>query len=165
VSTETIATPADLKERIDGVLARYPAKESSLIQVLQDLHREFNYLPPEALERVALKLRVRLAKVYGVATFYKSFSLEPRGCHCVKVCTGTACHVRGAPLLQSEFERLLGVKAGGTTPDLQFTLETVNCVGACGMAPVVIVDEKYHRSVKVEQVKELLETSDDVAQH
>jgi len=156
VSTQ--ASPPDVQQRVDDIVACYPRRESSLVQVLQDVNREFNYLPAPALERVAAKLRVRLAKVYGVATFYKAFSLEPRGRNSVKVCTGTACHVRGAAGLRDEVERLLQIPAGTTTEDLKFTVETVNCVGACGMAPVVIVNEKYHRNVKVDQVKTLLES-------
>ena len=148
----------DVHQRVDDIVARYPRRESSLVQVLQDVSQDFNYLPAPALERVAAKLRVRLAKVYGVATFYKAFSLEPRGRHSIKVCTGTACHVRGAAGLKDEVVRLLDVPAGQTTPDMKFTVETVNCVGACGMAPVVIVDERYHRNVKVDQVKTLLES-------
>ncbi len=153
----------EIKARVDAICAGYPAEQSSLVQVLQDVHKEFNYLPAEALERVAIKLRVRLAKVYSVATFYKAFSLEPRGKHIVKVCTGTACHVRGAPGIIDEVHKLLGVGPGQTTEDMRYTLETVNCVGACGMAPVVIVDDVYHRKVRIEDVAELLETDDGEA--
>ena len=127
-----------------GILASYPAAEQSLIQVLQDVHRAYNYLPCDVLARVAEALGVPLAKVFSVATFYRAFSLEPQGRTIVKVCTGTACHIRGAAQLIEEIERRLGVKAGETTPDLGFTVKTVNCVGACAMAPVLIVGEKYH---------------------
>ncbi|MDY0062509.1 MAG: NAD(P)H-dependent oxidoreductase subunit E [Myxococcota bacterium] len=151
-----ILSAEEIRPRLDEILAGYPAAESSLVQVLQDVMREWGFLPEPALERIALKLKVRLAKVYGVATFYKAFSLVPRGRCAVKICTGTACHVRGAENLRDEATRLLGVPAGESTPDLSHSLETVNCVGACGMAPVVVIDEKYHRQVKIEQMKELL---------
>ena len=162
MSTQLSPPPAELEERTGRIIGRYPLRESSLVQILQDLSQEFNYLPPETLDQVATRLDVHLSKVYGVATFYKAFSLEPRGLHCLKICTGTACHVRGAATIQEEAERLLGIEAGTTTKDGRFTLETVNCVGACAMAPVVIVDEKYHRNVKLEDVKSLLETDDEV---
>jgi NADH-quinone oxidoreductase subunit E len=129
---------------LDGILAHYPAAEPSLIQVLQDVHRAYNYLPCDVLVKVAAALEVPLAKVFSVATFYRAFSLVPQGRTIVRVCTGTACHIRGAAQLLEELERQLGVKAGGTTADMGFTVKTVNCVGACAMAPVVIVGEKYH---------------------
>ena len=129
---------------LDGILAAYPAAEQSLIQVLQDVHRAYNYLPCDILARVAEALDVPLAKVFSVATFYRAFSLVPQGRTIVKVCTGTACHIRGAVQLLEELERQVGVKAGETTADMSFTVKTVNCVGACAMAPVLIVGEKYH---------------------
>ena len=133
---------------VDAILSRYPREEPSLIQVLQDVQRAYNYLPCEVLTRVAGELRVPLAKVFSVATFYKAFSLYPQGRTIIKVCTGTACHIRGAQQLIEEVERRLGIKPGGTTEDMAFTLQTVNCVGACAMAPVVIVGEKYVGAAK-----------------
>jgi NADH-quinone oxidoreductase subunit E len=129
---------------LDGILATYPAAEQSLIQVLQDVHRAYNYLPCDVLARVAEALDVPLAKVFSVATFYRAFSLAPQGRTVVRVCTGTACHIRGAAQLLEELERRLGVKAGETTADMGFTVKTVNCVGACAMAPVLIVGDRYH---------------------
>ena len=128
----------------EEILGRYPHEEPALIQVLQDVHRAYNYLPADVLARVAESLEVPLAKVFSVATFYKAFALEPQGDTVIKVCTGTACHIRGAGQLVEELERHLGVGPGGTTDDLKFTVKTVNCVGACAMAPVLIVGEKYH---------------------
>lgn len=133
---------------VEAILARYPRVEPSLIQVLQDVQRAYNYLPCEILTRVAGELGVPLAKVFSVATFYKAFSLTPQGRTIIKVCTGTACHIRGAPQLIEEVERRLGLKPGGTTEDMAFSLQTVNCVGACAMAPVVIVGEKYVGNAK-----------------
>ncbi len=127
-----------------GILAHYPAAEPSLIQVLQDVHRAYNYLPCDVLVKVAEALAVPLAKVFSVATFYRAFSLVPQGRTIVRVCTGTACHIRGAGQVLEELERQVGVKAGETTADMAFTVKTVNCVGACAMAPVLIVGEKYH---------------------
>ena len=127
-----------------AILERYPAAEPSLIQVLQDVHRAYNYLPCDVLARVAEALDVPLAKVFSVATFYRAFSLVPQGRTIVRVCTGTACHIRGASQLIEELERQLRIKPGETTGDMGFTVKTVNCVGACAMAPVLIVGEKYH---------------------
>jgi NADH:ubiquinone oxidoreductase subunit E len=158
VQTATAKSPrpaVDLSP-MPGILARYPREEPSLIQILQDVHRVYNYLPPEALAEVAAAVGVPLAKVYSVATFYKAFSLEPQGKVLVKVCTGTACHIRGAPQLVEELERELGVKPGGTTSDMGYTVRTVNCVGACAMAPVLIVAGKYHGGAKATKVKTYL---------
>ncbi|MFH1177074.1 MAG: NAD(P)H-dependent oxidoreductase subunit E [Acidobacteriota bacterium] len=138
--------------RLSEILTHYPAVEPSLIQVLQDIHRAYNYLPCDVLAKVSEALGVPLARVFSVATFYKAFSLEPQGRTIVRVCTGTACHIRGAGQLLEELERALGVKPGETTEDMGFTVKTVNCVGACAMAPVVIVGEKYHGSAKPARV-------------
>jgi NADH:ubiquinone oxidoreductase subunit E len=146
----------------EEILGGYPAEEPALIQILQDVHRAYNYLPCDVLVRVAEALDVPLAKVFSVSTFYKAFSLEPQGDTIVKVCTGTACHIRGAGQLVEELERQLGIGPGETTEDLSFTIKTVNCVGACAMAPVVIVGERYWGSAKPTRVKKYLaEEGDD----
>jgi NADH-quinone oxidoreductase subunit E len=124
--------------------------------VLQEIQREYHYLPPEAMKKTSETLQVPLSKVYSVATFYNAFSLERRGDNVVRLCKGTACHIRGANLIQEQVELHLGIKAGQTTPDYKVTLDVVACVGACAMAPVVIVNDKYHGSVKVNSVKKLL---------
>lgn len=148
---------------LDGILARYPHDEPSLIQVLQDVHHAYNYLPCDVLLKVAETLEVPLPRVFSVATFYKAFSLSPQGKVIVKICTGTACHIRGAPQLVDELERQLHLKPGQTTQDMAFTLKTVNCVGACAMAPLVIVNEKYHGNAKAAEMTGYLKTgSDDV---
>ena len=148
--------------KAEEILGRYPHEEPALIQVLQDVHRAYNYLPCDVLERVAEALDVPLAKVFSVSTFYKAFSLEPQGDTIVKVCTGTACHIRGAGQLVEELERQLGVGPGETTADMKFTVKTVNCVGACAMAPVLIVGEKYWGSAKsARMAKYLAEGGDD----
>jgi NADH-quinone oxidoreductase subunit E len=141
--------------RIDAIIDGYQGKTSGLTTILQDIQDEYNYLPPQAMERVAEKMELSLSQVLHVATFYKAFSLEPRGKHLITVCLGTACHVRGGARLVEQVERLLKIRAGGTTSDLQFTLETVNCVGSCALGPVMIVDGEYYgkmASSKVERV-------------
>jgi NADH:ubiquinone oxidoreductase subunit E len=141
--------------RIDAIITGYQGKTSGLTTILQDIQDEYNYLPPQAMEHVAEKMGLPLSQVLHVATFYKAFSLEPRGEHLITVCLGTACHVRGGARLVEQVERLLKIRAGGTTSDLQFTLETVNCVGSCALGPVMIVDGEYYgkmASSKVERV-------------
>jgi NADH-quinone oxidoreductase subunit E len=145
---------------LDAILVRYPATEASLIQVLQDVHRAYHYLPCDVLVKVSETLRVPLAQTFSVATFYKAFSLTPRGRTVVRVCTGTACHIRGAGHLIDELTRQLRVEPGGTTPDRRFTLETVNCVGACAMAPVVIVGATYHGGAKAAKLARYLRDGD-----
>jgi NADH-quinone oxidoreductase subunit E len=143
------------------ILERYPAAEPSLIQILQDVHRAYNYLPCDVLERVAVALDVPLAKVFSVSTFYKAFSLTPQGDTIIRVCTGTACHIRGAGQLVEELERQLGVGPDETTEDLKFTVKTVNCVGACAMAPVMIVGDKYRGNAKPVRVSRYLSDGGD----
>jgi NADH-quinone oxidoreductase subunit E len=127
-----------------------------LVSILQDVQAEYSYLPEEALVEVSQALETPLSQVYSVATFFKAFSLEPRGRYLINVCLGTACHVRGAVKVLEAIERELDIKAGRTTKDLKFTLETVNCVGCCALGPVVIIDEEYYGQVKTDKVKALL---------
>ena len=138
------------------ILEGYSPEEASLIQVLQDVHRAYNYLPCDVLGTVAKTLDVPLAKVFSVSTFYKAFALEPQGDTIIKICVGTACHIRGAGQLVEELERKLGVGPDQTTEDRKFTVKTVNCVGACAMAPVMIVGETYHGSAKPARVGKFL---------
>jgi NADH:ubiquinone oxidoreductase subunit E len=130
--------------KIDTILKGYEDEEGVLISVLQDINEEFNYLPENTLRYVSEQLDIPLSQVYHVATFYTAFSLTPRGEHIVKVCQGTACHVRGSERVLEELERVLEIGPGETTQDLMFTLETVNCLGACALGPVVVIDDKYH---------------------
>ena len=138
--------------KADDILAKYPLEEPSLIQVLQDVQRAYNYLPCDVLIKVADALGVPLAKVFSVSTFYKAFALDPQGDTIVRVCMGTACHIRGAGQLVEELQRELGIGPDQTTEDLKFTVKTVNCVGACAMAPVMIVGEKYWGNAKPARV-------------
>ena len=130
--------------QIDRIIERHGGGESSLIQVLLDVQREYNWLPGEALKRINEKLRVSLSQIYRVASFYKAFSLKPRGEHIANVCMGTACYVRGGPRILEKAEQALGVKAGETTEDMKFTLETVNCLGCCALGPVIVGDGEAH---------------------
>ncbi len=130
--------------RVDQIIDRYGAEKSSLLAILQDIQAEEHWLPREAVTRVADRVGIPLAHVFRLATFFQAFSLTPKGKHICTVCMGTACHVRGAPGLVDKLERDLGIPAGGTTEDMQFSLETVNCVGACALGPLVIMDGEYH---------------------
>ena len=141
---------------VDRIIDRHGRERSSLIAILQDIQDENNWISEEHQRYVAGELELPLTHVYGVASFYRALSLEPRGKHIVKVCMGTACHVRGAQLITDELGRRLDVGPGETTEDMSHTLEVVNCVGACGMAPVVIVDDVYHPGVKPHRAKKLI---------
>jgi len=145
------------REDILTILAKHEGCPGGLIAILEDVQRKYRYLPQAALRIVCEETRCSLVDVYGIATFYRAFSLTPRGKHLVSVCLGTACHVRGAPLVAEEFERQLGVKAGETTPDKLFTLETVNCLGACALGPVVVIDGHYFSKVRTSRVRQLLD--------
>jgi NADH-quinone oxidoreductase subunit E len=131
-------------DKIDKIIDKYPSDPSSLIQVLLEIQSENRWLPKEALEKVAERLQVPLNRIQHIITFYKAFSVVPKGRHEIHVCTGTACHVRGAPRLLSTVEDLIGIKPGETDQDLRFSLETVNCVGCCALGPVMVIDGEYH---------------------
>lgn len=146
-----------IEEKVEAILDNYQRDKGMLISILQDTQTEYNYLPKEALIQVSQGLGVTLSQVYSVATFFKSFSLKPRGRHLISVCLGTACHVRGAVRILEKIERELGINRGETAEDLKYTLETVNCVGACALGPIVIVDGEYSGQMKTNKVKPLLE--------
>ncbi|MHC4542968.1 MAG: NADH-quinone oxidoreductase subunit NuoE family protein [Planctomycetota bacterium] len=143
-------------EKVDEIVDSYDADKESIIQVLQDITSEYNYLPESGLRRISQRLNIPLSEVFEVATFYKAFSLEPRGKHLVHVCLGTACHVRSAPQILNTIERILNLKANQTSEDLMFTLETVNCLGACALGPVVVIDGQYHGQMTQTKVEKLL---------
>lgn len=142
------------------ILAKYQNEPGWLVSILQDVQAECFYLPEEALREVAQGLEVPLSRVYSVATFFKAFSLTERGRHLINVCLGTACHVRGAARVRDKIERELGIKPGETSADLKFTLETVNCLGACALGPIVVVDGKYHGEMTTDKIDALLEGCD-----
>ncbi len=151
-----VTADKELKQKVTKILKQYQHEKGMLVSVLQDIQSVYNYLPQDALKQVSTSLNVPLSQVYSVATFFKAFSLEPRGRHLIHVCLGTACHVRGAAKILDKMERELGIKSGETTEDLKFTLETVNCVGACALGPMVIVDNEYHGEMTVDKVESVL---------
>jgi NADH-quinone oxidoreductase subunit E len=128
----------------EGIIQKHPQEKRALIPILQDLQAKYNYLPPVALNMVSQALHVPLIDIISVASFYNAFSLEPKGEHQVTVCMGTACHVRGAPLILEEFERKLDVETGHTRKDGKYSLDSVACLGCCAIGPVVVVDGEYH---------------------
>ena len=141
---------------LNRIIDRYAGKAHFLIPVLQDIQEELGYIPPEMLEPVARRLKVPLTQVYAVATFYRAFSLRPRGRHVIKICDGTACHVKGSKVLLSTVLQEAGINSGATSADGAFTLESVHCLGACALAPVVVIDGNYYERVRPERLRELL---------
>jgi NADH-quinone oxidoreductase subunit E len=142
--------------KVAAIIKKYDGDKGQLVSMLQDIQMEYHYLPKDALDEVITLLGVPASQVYSVATFFKAFSLTPRGRHLIKVCLGTACHVRGAAKVVDKMELDLGVKRTQTTPDLRYTLETVNCVGCCALGPMVMIDEKYHGQITSDKVSPLL---------
>lgn len=140
------------------IVEREGASEGALIAVLEKIQESYRYLPPEALMLVSAWLNVPLSQAYSVATFYNAFSLVPRGKHCMSVCMGTACHVRGSPRILDWLKTQLGIEAGETTPDRLFTLETVNCLGACALGPIIVTDGVYSGQLTTQKVDRLLKT-------
>lgn len=138
------------------LINRHKERSGGLIALLEDVQELYGYLPEPALRRVAEVTGRSLVDIYGVVTFYRCFSLQPRGRHHLCVCLGTACHVRNAPMVVEELERRLGIKAGATSPDGEFTLETVSCLGACALGPIVVADGTYHSKVDTGKVKSIL---------
>ena len=150
------AAEGKIDKKVASILDRYENDSSMLVSILQDIQEEYNYLPRESLEQVSRTMDVPLSRLYSIATFFKALRLTPRGRHLINVCMGTACHVRGSVKVLEAIERELDVERGGTTEDLGFTLETVNCVGACALGPVVIVDGEYHGQMRSEKVKDMI---------
>jgi len=151
-----IARP-DYCEETKAVVARYGNDAGFLIPMLQDIQTHFGYVPREALEVVAETLHIPLSQCYAVATFYASISLVPRGRHIITLCLGTVCYLKGARDLGESIQRLLSVAPGATTSDGLFTLQPVNCLGACALAPVMVVDDQYYDKVKLRQVPDILD--------
>jgi NADH-quinone oxidoreductase subunit E len=145
-----------MDEKIEAILDKYERDRGLLVSMLQDIQKEHFYLPREALVQVAGALDIPLSQIYSVATFFKAFSLSPRGRHLVSVCLGTACHVRGAVRLVEDLERRLATARGETTPDQKFTLDTVRCVGACALGPVVTVDKDYFGEMQASRLDAML---------
>ncbi len=143
-------------ETVDRIIQEHHAEGSALIAMLQDVQNEFTYLPQDALIHLTRSIHVPLSRAYSLATFYRAFSLKPKGRHPVAVCLGTACHVKAAVKILEKFERLLHIKTGQTTPDLNFGLEQVRCLGCCGLAPVVTVGPDLYGKVSLGKVEQIV---------
>jgi NADH-quinone oxidoreductase subunit E len=143
--------------KIDQIINKHNADAGSLIQILLDIQSENNWLPKEALTRISETLDVPMSRIRHITTFYKTFSLVPKGRHEIHVCTGTACHVRGAENVLEAVETATGVKAGETDPDLNYSVETVGCIGCCALGPVVVVDGEYHGNIAPAQIADILQ--------
>jgi NADH-quinone oxidoreductase subunit E len=142
--------------KIESLIDSYVNKKEQLISLLQDIQSEFNYIPQDVLIRISQKLDIPLSQVFSVATFFKAFSLKPRGRHVVTICLGTACHVRGGQRLVDKMARTYNLKPGETSRDERFTLETANCLGCCALGPVVVVDGKYESQVNPDKLDKIL---------
>ena len=143
-------------KKMASILDKYDRDMGQLVPILQDIQAEENYLPKDSLVQVGLGLGISLSQVYSVATFFKAFSMKPRGRHLINVCMGTACHVRGAERVLEKIERATGIDASDSTDDGRFSLETVNCVGACALGPIVVVDGDYAGQMRTDKVEKML---------
>ena len=143
-------------KKLNSIIEKFKGKPGGLIPVLEEAQVVLEYLPISVQKKIATGLNLPLSRVYGVVTFYSFFTMTPRGKHTVRVCLGTACYVRGGKAIYEKLEKEFGITEGETTPDRMFTLETVRCLGACGLGPVVVVDEDVHGRVKPGKIKEIL---------
>jgi NADH-quinone oxidoreductase subunit E len=144
-------------EQVDKIIDKYVGKEGVLIQLLLDIQRQENWISKETVTRINERLGIPVSDIYRVASFYSAISLKPRGKHIVRVCAGTACYVRGGQRILDAAQEAIGIKAGETSSDLKFTLETVNCLGCCALGPVVEINGKYHGSATPKQMKQIIE--------
>ncbi len=142
--------------KLDEIIKTNGNKRAGIISILHEIQAQYNFLPEEPLRYIANKLDMPLIDLYSIASFYHAFSLTPRGKHLIQCCLGTACHVRGSHRVLDELERKLDIKAGETTKDKLFTLKTVNCLGACALGPIVVIDEDYHGNTRVQKVGAIL---------
>lgn len=157
-ATGTVVQPPEIDlSGIDALLEPYLGKEGTVIPVLQSLQEHYGYLPRPAMEYTAVRIRIPLSRLYGVATFYAQFKMRPRGRNIIRVCKGTACHIQGSPKVAERVEEILGIKGGETTPDLRFTLEEVACIGACALAPVMTINDQPHGRLTPDRIKNILE--------
>jgi NADH:ubiquinone oxidoreductase subunit E len=155
LATDTL-TKADVQDKLKAIFAGYTGKREDLIPILQETQGAFRYLPAAAIKEIADFLKISDSTIYGVATFYAQFKLTPLGKKVIRVCRGTACHVRGSGLVLAEVENILGIKAGDTTPDMEYTLETVACIGACALAPTMTIDNDTYGKMTPKKVGEVL---------
>ena len=150
----------DIQE-VAGIIETYPQDRRYALAALQDMQHAFNYIPEEGLVALAKHLKCPVSQLYSMATFYKALSLKPKGKHIVKVCNGTACHIRGSMNLATALQRELDIAPGETTADGQFSVEMVNCLGSCALAPVMVVDGIYHNKLKAEDVPRIIDSYRD----
>mgnify|MGYP001558239445 FL=1 len=147
---------ADQVVKLETIIAKHKAKQGGLIPVLEEAQVALEYLPISVQKKIARELNLPFSRVYGVVTFYSFFTMTPRGRHTARVCLGTACYVRGGKALADALKKKFGVEEGGTTPDRKFTYETIRCLGACGLGPVVVVDADVHGRMKPTKIKDML---------
>ena len=147
---------ADQVVKLETIIAKHKAKQGGLIPVLEEAQVALEYLPISVQKKIARELNLPFSRVYGVVTFYSFFTMTPRGRHTARVCLGTACYVRGGKALADALKKEFGVEEGGTTPDRKFTYETIRCLGACGLGPVVVVDADVHGRMKPSKIKDML---------
>jgi len=145
-----------MEDKVKNIIKKYGSDKSFIVPILQDVQREFNYLPKDALCAVSSQLSVPISRVYEVVTFYKAFSLKPKGRYQLTLCMGTACHVRGAELIARNVEDILGIREGETTPDLEYSFETVGCLGACALGPILVVNGEYHGHMNIAKSTKIL---------
>lgn len=145
------------RQKVDELVEKYRDDPGPLISILQEIQDIFGYLPEDILSHLSRKLRISESKTWGIVTFYSQFYLEPRGEHTIRVCMGTACHVRGAKRVLERLQKVLEVETGGTTKDLKFSLETVRCLGTCFLAPVMMIDEDYFGKLTIDRVEKILD--------
>ena len=149
-------TKADVQDKLEEIFSHFKGDRQELIPILQETQEQFRYLPAAAMKEIARFLRIPESTAYGVSTFYAQFKLTPMGRKIIKACRGTACHVRGAAKVLSELEKQLGIKAGETTDDFEYTLETVACIGACALAPTMTIDNETYGKMTAKKVAEVL---------
>ncbi len=149
-------TKADVQDKLQEIFSHYQGEKQELIPILQETQEQFRYLPAAAMREISQFLRMPESSIYGVSTFYAQFKLTPLGKRIIRMCRGTACHVRGAAKVLSELEKQLGIKAGETTDDLEYTLETVACIGACALAPTMTIDNETYGKMTTKKVAEVL---------
>ncbi|WZL72485.1 NADH-quinone oxidoreductase subunit NuoE [Clostridiaceae bacterium 35-E11] len=138
------------------IIEKYPKQQRFTLAILQDIQRLYNYIPRESMKILSEYMDMPLSKLYSMATFYKALSLKPKGKYIIKVCDGTACHIRSSMIILNELEKVLNIKAGDTTEDGRFSLETVNCLGSCAIAPVMVINDDYYGKVTPSEVREIL---------
>lgn len=156
-TAEVINKEIDLSQ-VDSIVEPYLGKKEMVIPVLQKVQDHFGYLPRPAMEQVSQRMRIPLSRLYGIATFYAQFKMKPRGRYIIRVCKGTACHIQGSPKIADRIEELLGIESGETTDDLRFTLEEVACIGACALAPVIMINDDPHGRLTMDKIKEILDS-------